>query len=102
MASCSIYSSNYIDSSMVNKLKKKKTPSTTALVNKILQVEADAQGLSLAEFKKKRDELISVVEESMDIEDEGVKELKNIKESLDSISEDASTKLKQIKKDLDR
>ena len=38
----------------------------------------------------------------MDIEDEGVKELKNIKESLDSISEDASTKLKQIKKDLDR
>ncbi|MEC7871024.1 MAG: hypothetical protein VX868_03035 [Chloroflexota bacterium] len=54
------------------------------------------------EFKKKRDELISVVEESMDIEDEGVKELKNIKESLDSISEDASTKLKQIKKDLDR
>lgn len=58
--------------------------------------------LIYTEFKKKRDELISVVEESMDIEDEGVKELKNIKESLDSISEDASTKLKQIKKDLDR
>jgi|ETNmetMinimDraft_4_1059912.scaffolds.fasta_scaffold290980_1 Sec-independent protein translocase protein TatA len=58
--------------------------------------------LIYTEFKKKRDELISVVEESMDIEDEGVKELKNIKESLGSISEDASTKLKQIKKDLDR
>ena len=63
---------------------------------------AKAFALSLAEFKKKRDELISVVEESIDIEDEGVKELKNIKESLDSISEDASTKLIQIKKDLDR
>ena len=48
---------------MVNKLKKKKTPSTTALVNKILQVEADAQGLSLAEFKKKRDAVIKSQEE---------------------------------------
>tara|TARA_B100000949_G_C14270553_1_gene447106 strand:- start:1357 stop:1638 length:282 start_codon:yes stop_codon:yes gene_type:complete len=58
--------------------------------------------LIYTDFKKKRDELISVVEETMDIEDDDVKELKNIKESLDSISEDASAKLKQIKKDLDR
>ena len=58
--------------------------------------------LIYTDFKKKRDELISVVEETMDIEDDDVKELKNIKESLDSISEDASTKLKQIKKELDR
>ena len=43
---------------MVKLVKKKKTLSTSKLVNQILKVEADARGLSLAEFKKKRDAII--------------------------------------------
>ena len=45
------------------KLKKKKTISPTKLVNQILRVEADAQGMSLHDFKKQRDAIIKSQEE---------------------------------------
>ena len=48
---------------MVKLVKKKKTLSTSKLVNQVLKIEADAQGLSLAEFKKKRDAIIKSQEE---------------------------------------
>ena len=48
---------------MVKLVKKKKTLSTSKLVNQILKVEADAQGLSLKEFTKKRDAIIKSQEE---------------------------------------
>ena len=38
---------------MVIKLKKKKKISTTALVNKILKIDADAQGLTLVNLRRK-------------------------------------------------
>ena len=53
------------------------------------------------EFKQKRDELISVVEQTIDIDDD-IEELKNIKESLSDVSEKTSKSLKKLKKDLDK
>ena len=50
---------------------------------------------------KKRDELISVVEQTIDIDDD-IEELKNIKESLSDVSEKTSKSLKKLKKDLDK
>jgi len=54
-----------------------------------------------SEFKKQRDELISVVEQTIEIDDD-IKELKNLKESLNSISDKTSKSIKNIKKDLDK
>jgi len=54
-----------------------------------------------SEFKKQRDELISAVEQSIEIDDD-IKELKNLKESLDSISDKTTESIKNIKKDLDK
>jgi|TARA_Y100000817_G_scaffold134312_1_gene105221 Sec-independent protein translocase protein TatA len=54
-----------------------------------------------SEFKQKRDELISVVEQTIDIDDD-IEELKNIKESLSDVSEKTSKSLKKLKKDLDK
>jgi|TARA_B110000263_G_scaffold32363_1_gene24562 Sec-independent protein translocase protein TatA len=53
-----------------------------------------------SEFKKQRDELISAVEQSIDIDDD-IKELKNLKESLNSISDVTNESIRKIKKDLD-
>ena len=52
-----------------------------------------------SEFKQKRDELISVVEQTIDIDDD-IEELKNIKESLSDVSEKTSKSLKKLNKDL--
>ena len=54
-----------------------------------------------SEFKQKRDELISVVEQRIDLDDD-IEELKNIKESLSDVSEKTSKSLKKLKKDLDK
>tara|TARA_B100001540_G_C15575705_1_gene537082 strand:+ start:518 stop:796 length:279 start_codon:yes stop_codon:yes gene_type:complete len=54
-----------------------------------------------SEFKQKRDELISVVEQTIDIDDD-IEELKNIKESLSDVSVKTSKSLKKLKKDLDK
>ena len=54
-----------------------------------------------SEFKQKRDELISVLEQTIDIDDD-IEELKNIKESLSDVSEKTSKSLKKLKKDLDK
>jgi Sec-independent protein translocase protein TatA len=54
-----------------------------------------------SEFKKQRDELISAVEQSIEIDDD-IKELKNLKESLNSISDKTTESIKNIKKDLDK
>jgi len=54
-----------------------------------------------SEFKQKRDELISVVEQTIEIDDD-IEELKNIKESLSDVSEKTSKSLKKLKKDLDK
>ena len=54
-----------------------------------------------SEFKQKRDELISVIEQTIDIDDD-FEELKNIKESLSDVSEKTSKSLKKLKKDLDK
>tara|TARA_B110000263_G_scaffold48994_2_gene40817 strand:+ start:3454 stop:3732 length:279 start_codon:yes stop_codon:yes gene_type:complete len=54
-----------------------------------------------SEFKKQRDELISVVEQTIEIDDD-IKELKNLKESLNSISDKTTKSIKNIKKDLDK
>tara|TARA_Y100000591_G_scaffold49470_2_gene37702 strand:- start:1862 stop:2140 length:279 start_codon:yes stop_codon:yes gene_type:complete len=54
-----------------------------------------------SEFMQKRDELISVVEQTIDIDDD-IEELKNIKESLSDVSEKTSKSLKKLKKDLDK
>ena len=54
-----------------------------------------------SEFKQKRDELISVVEQTIDIDDD-IEDLKNIKESLSDVSEKTSKSLKKLKKDLDK
>ena len=54
-----------------------------------------------SEFKQKRDELISVVEQTIDIDDD-IEELKTIKETLSDVSEKTSKSLKKLKKDLDK
>ena len=54
-----------------------------------------------SEFKQKRDELISVVEQRIDLDDD-IEELKNIKESLSDVSVKTSKSLKKLKKDLDK
>ena len=53
-----------------------------------------------SEFKKQRDELISAVEQSIEIDDD-FKELENLKESLNSISDKTTKSIRKIKKDLD-
>ncbi|MDG2102001.1 MAG: hypothetical protein GWO78_06870 [Dehalococcoidales bacterium] len=53
-----------------------------------------------SEFKKQRDELISAVEQSIEIDDD-IKELENLKESLNSISDKTTKSIRKIKKDLD-
>jgi Sec-independent protein translocase protein TatA len=52
-----------------------------------------------SEFKQKRDELISVVEQTIEIDDD-IEELKNIKESLSDVSEKTTKSINKIKKDL--
>ncbi|MEC7838251.1 MAG: hypothetical protein VX523_05990 [Chloroflexota bacterium] len=52
------------------------------------------------EFKQKRDELVSVVEQTIDIDDD-MEELKNIKESLSDVSDKTSDSIKKLKKDLE-
>ncbi len=52
------------------------------------------------EFKQKRDELVSVVEQTIDIDDD-MEELKNIKESLSDVSDKTSNSIKKLKKDLE-
>ncbi|MAU24818.1 hypothetical protein OAK52_01610 [Chloroflexi bacterium] len=54
-----------------------------------------------SEFKQKRDELISVVEQTIDIDDD-IEELQNIKESLSDVSEKASKSIKRLKNDLEK
>jgi len=54
-----------------------------------------------SEYKNKRDELISIVEQTVDIDDD-IEELKNIKESLADVSDKTSNSIKKIKKDLDK
>ena len=53
-----------------------------------------------SEFKKQRDELISAVEQSIEIDDD-IKELENLKESLNSISDKTTKSIRKIKKELD-
>jgi len=52
------------------------------------------------EFKQKRDELVSAVEQTIEIDDD-MEELKNIKESLSDVSEKTSNSIKKLKKDLE-
>ena len=52
------------------------------------------------EFKQKRDELVSAVEQTIEIDDD-MEELKNIKESLSDVSDKTSNSIKKLKKDLE-
>ncbi|MBA46664.1 MAG: hypothetical protein CL893_01090 [Dehalococcoidia bacterium] len=54
-----------------------------------------------SEFKQKRDELISVVEQTIDIDDD-IEELKNIKESLSDVSEKTTKSINKLRKDLEK
>jgi len=54
-----------------------------------------------SEFKQKRDELISVVEQTIDIDDD-IEELKNIKESLSDVSEKTTKSIDKLRKDLEK
>ena len=55
--------------------------------------------LVYSEFKKQRDELISAVEQTIDIDDD-IEELQNLKESLNNLSEKTSKSVREIKKDI--
>ena len=55
--------------------------------------------LVYSEFKKKRDELISAVEQTIDVDDD-IEELQNLKESLNNLSEKTSKSVREIKKDI--
>ena len=55
--------------------------------------------LIYSEFKKQRDELISAVEQTIDVEDD-IEELQNLKESLNNLSEKTSKSVGEIKKDI--
>ncbi|MBC78213.1 MAG: hypothetical protein CL772_04715 [Chloroflexi bacterium] len=54
-----------------------------------------------SEFKQKRDELISVVEQTIEIDDD-IEELKNIKESLSDVSDKTTKSINRMKKDLEK
>ena len=54
-----------------------------------------------SEFKQKRDELISVVEQTIDIDDD-IEELKNIKESLSDVSEKTTKSINKLRKYLEK
>jgi len=54
-----------------------------------------------SEFKQKRDELISVVEQTIEIDDD-IEELKNIKESLSDVSDKTTKSISRMKKDLEK
>tara|TARA_B100000519_G_scaffold15406_1_gene11379 strand:- start:8741 stop:9022 length:282 start_codon:yes stop_codon:yes gene_type:complete len=55
--------------------------------------------LIYSEFKKQRDELISAVEQTIDVDDD-IEELQNLKESLNNLSEKTSKSVREIKKDI--
>tara|TARA_X000001036_G_scaffold129018_1_gene122041 strand:+ start:3579 stop:3860 length:282 start_codon:yes stop_codon:yes gene_type:complete len=55
--------------------------------------------LVYSEFKKQRDELISAVEQTIDVDDD-IEELQNLKESLNNLSEKTSKSVHEIKKDI--
>ncbi|MBL39814.1 MAG: hypothetical protein CL761_00615 [Chloroflexi bacterium] len=55
--------------------------------------------LVYSEFKKQRDELISAVEQTIDLDDD-IEELQNLKESLNNLSEKTSKSVGEIKKDI--
>ncbi|KAA1292864.1 MAG: hypothetical protein EGP06_03375 [SAR202 cluster bacterium] len=55
--------------------------------------------LVYSEFKKQRDELISAVEQTIDVDDD-IEELQNLKESLNNLSEKTSKSVREIKKDI--
>lgn len=55
--------------------------------------------LIYSEFKKQRDELISAVEQTIDVDDD-IEELQNLKESLNNLSEKTSKSVGEIKKDI--
>lgn len=55
--------------------------------------------LVYSEFKKQRDELISAVEQTIDVDDD-IEELQNLKESLNNLSEKTSKSVGEIKKDI--
>ena len=55
--------------------------------------------LVYSEFKKQRDELISAVEQTIDVDDD-IEELQNLKESLNNLSEKTSKSVHDIKKDI--
>ena len=54
-----------------------------------------------SEFKQKRDELISVVEQTIEIDDD-IEELKNIKESLSDVSDKTTKSINRMKKGLEK
>ena len=53
--------------------------------------------LVYSEFKKQRDELISAVEQTIDVDDD-IEELQNLKESLNNLSEKTSKSVHEIKR----
>ena len=55
--------------------------------------------LIYSEFKKQRDELISAVEQTIDVDDD-IEELQNLKERLNNLSEKTSKSVGEIKKDI--
>ena len=55
--------------------------------------------LVYSEVKKQRDELISAVEQTIDVDDD-IEELQNLKESLNNLSEKTSKSVREIKKDI--
>ena len=55
--------------------------------------------LVYSEFKKQRDELISAVEQTIDVDDD-IEELQNLKESLNNLSEKTSKSVREIIKDI--
>ena len=55
--------------------------------------------LIYSEFKKQRDDLISAVEQTIDVDDD-IEELQNLKESLNNLSEKTSKSVGEIKKDI--
>ena len=55
--------------------------------------------LVYSEFKKQRDELISAVEQTIDVDDD-IEVLQNLKESLNNLSEKTSKSVREIKKDI--